>query len=78
MKLNDWKVYNEDGVYIVEHYVGGEDGHLFDSEWFTQVEAITRQAILNVEAREYTHLDPFHQERQQESDYQVALAARGW
>jgi len=78
MKLNDWRVYKEAGEYVVEHYVGGEDPYETDSYWKTQKGAVTRQAILNAEAKEYTHVDPFHRERQQESDYQAALAARGW
>lgn len=58
MKLNDWYVENKDEEgFPVVHFVGGEDCTEFDDWYPTERQAQGRVAVLNCEAREFTHSD---------------------
>lgn len=45
--LNNWKVDDEDGEFVVYHYIGGED-YTHTDDWYpTQEEAQARADSLN-------------------------------
>ena len=43
------------GEYAVEHYVGGEDGYLFDDFYKSRGKALDAARVLNEEAETYNY-----------------------
>jgi hypothetical protein len=69
IKLANWQVSmcEESGEYLCEHYVGGEDGWVFDVIWsFDKEKIIQRQAALNIAAEEFEIIE--YIERQSDID----------